>query len=122
MSLRFLSPFHSTVAELKVTRGRASWVTAEGESNLASHPEWKKWITPRWWEEMGFLFGMLSPESGKHSQMNLNGQPIKYERADRKIECRYNDASEKYPAFCSLEDRDLRLRFDFSSVDCRSTL
>ena len=100
------------------------WTSADAvKVDLSKNPAMQNWFKDSWWEEMDFIFGIVSSmNSGKQSALikaDAEHLPVYWELKSRKIICKYEN---ERPKTCHLTDKDLSTRLDFTSVDCRDTL
>jgi hypothetical protein len=117
--IKFLSPFRTTVAELKMDFAGGTWTDESGEVSLRSRPTFAEFFRQSWWEDLGFVFGLLSPDLSAGVYFDEQNRPVRFQRNTRTIDCTYVDEP-PYSKSCQISDLGLNARLDFAFMDCDS--
>lgn len=113
-------PFGVTIGLIDLKNRSGQWTDNNGNKrDFSRDPLMKRWFTNTWWNEMDFIFGIVTPSSSRNIFADNEGIPRLFQKNERRIICDFKSGS---PASCRLTEKDLLTRIDFTSVECRDSL
>lgn len=119
--LKIMNSLFMPVAQLNLSPNEIHWMDQDGEKDIATHPLFRRWFEPTWWQEFAFMFGIPLRETQGDISQNEGGQPVQLHRPPRKIHCSY-ESEAKVPTSCTIEGGSFFAKLNFTSAECRSPI
>jgi len=115
LDLILYDPFGLREAEVKLSRGEKYWIYRGRKQPLAAQALFWKWYKDHWWDEMAFVFGLVTAQNRSHVWLNPQNVPTKYKKDARKILCIQKQNKRR----CTMTDTDLRAFINFPFLECQ---
>lgn len=113
--------FGETQAKLQIQKSAGTFTDAQGSRPLSREPIFRELFMKNWTQGFDFILGIVTELNAPLIRANSQNLPVWFETPEKTIHCRYEPNAET-PKACDIETDDLKIKIDFSFVECRESL